>query len=199
MVGGDVQQNSDPRVECLRPLKLETADFHNRPVRMLRKVGIADQRRADVPADPDLSAGRLKHLTGQRGDRRLSVRAGDGDDRSCDETRGKFEFAQHRDPTPDSLDEDRIGGGNPRRRNDQIRACENLRSVRDGRPFRGQIFQCVPGLSPDRLGLCIGDGHPDPPTRQKSGCRKPRLSDAQNRRFFPVQIHPVPFTSVSTY
>ena len=197
MVGGDIQKDGDPGMERLRPLELEAAHFHNRPVRLLRAVDVADQGGADVSADEDLLPRCTEDLAGQGGHRRFAVRAGDGNERGREESRGEFELAQHGDPVPDGLDEDGVYRINARRGDDPIGVGQDRRPVGGDGQFRLQIFQRGPGLPPGRYRLCVGYGDPDPPAREETGRREPRLPDAEDDHFFPMQIHDLPFTSIS--
>ena len=96
VVGREVEQHRDPRLERLRALELKTARLDDVDRLFRRGLDLRAQRQADVAADEDAVAAGLEHAAGQRRGRRLPFRPGDGDDAAAQPAGRELELARDR-------------------------------------------------------------------------------------------------------
>src|SRR5690606_16461615 len=93
----DVEQHTHPWPERVDVVELETGNLqhHDRLWRDVRRE--ARERVSDVSANDRLKSCRSEDVAEQRRGGRLSVRAGDRDDRRAAEPGGRFDFRVDRD------------------------------------------------------------------------------------------------------
>ena len=80
VVGREVQQDGNPRMEGLNPFELEAARFDDVQGLGRRRLDLRGQWRADIAADRHRASGRFENASSQFGRRRFALRPRDGDD-----------------------------------------------------------------------------------------------------------------------
>ena len=129
MVGRQVEQRRNPRMEGVGRLELEAAGFDD-----MQRVGcgrghVRAERHADVAAHQHRVARGLEHLADERRGRRLPLRAGDGDEAALQPTRGQLQFADDRHTSRAGSCQFGQLGRHAGARHDQIHRREEARVV----------------------------------------------------------------------
>ena len=96
VVTGNIQQDGNIGPEIMDPLQLETADFNDHIVVLLRPVDITDQRRSDIPAHKYRFSRFRQDFPDQGRRGRFPVGPGNGNHRPLQKTAGQFQFTQNR-------------------------------------------------------------------------------------------------------
>ena len=187
VVGREVQQRRDPRVERLGRLELEAADFDDVDRLVGRRVHLRRKRVADVPGHGRRQPSRREHPADQRRGRGLPLRAGDRDDPAAQQARRQLDLAGDRNLRAAGPRQDRLAQRHSRAEHDQVGRREQLRVVRAEREvhaLRGQRG----GLG--QLGLQVGQRHARAAARQERGGRHaaPRGPDDDDPLAFDLQI-----------
>ena len=96
VVGRDVQDHGNLRMELLGAFQLEARNLKHRPRCFSTLVDQRNHWHADVAAHQRGQAGLLQNLAQQRGGGGLAVRAGNGYDLPLRNRASQFQFADHR-------------------------------------------------------------------------------------------------------
>ena len=124
VVGREVQQHRDPRLEGVDAFQLKAARFNHVDCVLGRFVDLSAEGTADVAADEDVMAAGFEHSAGQRRRGRLALGPGDRDDAAAQPARRELELANHGDPGPARGVERRLLRGTRRAEDDQVRVRE---------------------------------------------------------------------------
>ena len=125
MVGTDIQQDRDMRLETLDTFELEARklDDHQTVRRRRPRLDDVDHRVAQVPANEERSSETTAHLADERRDRTLAVRSSDGHNRRVDEARRELDLPDDWNST--GLGRvDHVERGYARRHDDQVDSSE---------------------------------------------------------------------------
>ena len=128
MIRLEVQQHGDLERELVHVLELERRQLADDPC----VVGRLDraQRPADVPGDDDLAAGGAEDLAEQLGRRRLSLRAGDADERTRrEQAPAELDLRPDGDAASPRLDDERPLARHARVLHDELDTVEQTQVV----------------------------------------------------------------------
>ena len=177
MVGRDVQEHADLRVEAIDVLELEAGELAHDP-----RVGIdvleARERAAHVAGHLDGTPGGAEDLAEQLGRRRLAVRAGDAQDRIAEQPRAELDLAPHGNAMLARSGDDRRLRRNPGAFHEHVHGLDQRGVVRAESHFYAL------GAKPPRVQLLVavdrGDRHAAPD--QREGGRLPGAGEPHDER-----------------
>ena len=192
VVGSDVQQDGDVRMQVLRRLELEAAQLGDEDCPGLDVVHGGNQGDADVAADERGKAGRLQHLAQERRSRGLAVRPGDADQPPGQEPARRLDFGDDLNPAGTRRLELRQVPGHSGADHDQVLAEEGLCAMEaEFEPHfeRGQFGDDVledggwPG---------IGDRHHGSPAAKAAGGGTTAPRQTHHQHALAAQfVHPI--------
>ena len=189
MIGRDVQDHRDLRMELFRAFELEAGNLQHRPRAFAALIDEAHHRHADVAGDQRRQTRLLQDFAGQRRRRGFAVGAGDGQDLAFQKARGQFQLADHRAAEVAGLHQ----FGRIQRHTgtdyDQVLAAKSQQAVA-ARLHHDALIQQRRNFLGKRLGRAnIGYRHLRALPAQKQRRRKPGLPQAHHQNFFAFQFH----------
>src|ERR1039457_2533859 len=124
MVGRDIQNDADIRLEAVNGFKLKTGQLQYIPLFRPRHFDHRSRRGTDVAADLTRNPGFTQDMSGQRGRGRFSVRPGDADRVTPQEPRGQLQLTDYLNAARTRVLEQVEVGRNAGRDHRQVRGSE---------------------------------------------------------------------------
>jgi hypothetical protein len=191
VIGREVEQHRDPRVERIRRLELEAADLDDvqRGGRRLRDL--RGKRGAQVAARRHVEPGVAENPRGQRGRRGLALGARNGDDPASEPAACQLDLADHRHPGSACGVDRFLRRRDPRTQHEELRRREQVSAMRTG--FEGDAKRQQPRGVVNRIE--VGERHARAARGQQLGRGSPASARADDHRPFSLNAEAHRLTS----
>jgi hypothetical protein len=142
----EIQQDGDPRVECLRRFELKAADLDDMKRLGARVLDLRRQRRAEVAACRDVEAALAQHPCGERRRRRLALRSRDRNHAPREPARCQLDLSHDRHTGRASGHDRGMVGWHAWTRDDEIGTGEERGRMRTELDGDAQAFEVRPPI-----------------------------------------------------
>ncbi len=188
VVGRDVEDDGDLRMELLGGFKLEAGDFENVPGGVGRVFNEGDDGNADVAADLRGDSGFLKNFAEERGRGGLAVGTGDGEDLSFEEAGGELELADDGAAEVAGLNQFGRVERNAGADDDEVLAAEGKQAVAAGFDVDALIEKGGNVFGKGFGAANVGDGNLSSLAAQEEGRGEAGFAESDNENFFAFEL-----------